>query len=139
MEQLTQDQKAIIFISLRAGDGLSIACRNAGADPKMVSEHIIYYPSFYDECMRYISAGIASLLQKRQMHLEEGNYDAVAKIDAMRERFIDRLTTWGSSGLSVLTADINLAIHVYKRPEEAATAYGLTYDAFMAYKAKRVK
>ncbi|PSJ71475.1 hypothetical protein C7N43_39125 [Sphingobacteriales bacterium UPWRP_1] len=137
MEQLNPDKKAIIFVSLRNGEGFTLACHNAGLTPEYVTDYIGRYPSFADECSNYISAGIASLLQKRQQHLEEGNYDAVKKVDELRQKFIDRLTLWQSAGKTIYGTNHENALLLYKRPEEIATAYGMSYEAYLNYLSRK--
>lgn len=137
MEQLNTDQKAIIFVSLRSGEGFTLACHNAGLTPDYVTAYIRRYPSFADECATYISAGIAALLQKRQQHIDEGNYDAVKKVDELRHKFIDRLTLWQSAGKTIYNANPDTALLLYKRPEEIATAYGMSYEAYLHYIARK--
>ena len=139
MEQLNADKKAILLVSLRNGDGFSTACRNAGFTPEQVSSYIKNYPSFADECNNYISAGIADLLGKRQTHLTQTDYEAVKKVDELRSRFVDSLHLWGSAGKSIYGFNPDIALQVYKRPEEIATAYGMSYEAYLSYRKRSGK
>lgn len=134
MEQLSNEQKAIIFVSLRAGDGFTIACINAGLLPQNVSEYIKEYPSFADECLNYISSGIAELLQKRQQHLSDNNYELVRQVDELKSKFVNTLNLWGCAGKPIFGVNIQTALKIYKRPEEVSTAYGMTTDAFYQYR-----
>lgn len=136
MEQLTNEQKAIIFVSLRAGDGFTAACINAGLSPEKVSQHIKDYPSFADECKNYISSGIAELLQKRQQHLADSNYELVRQVDELKAKFVNTLNLWGCAGKPIFGVNIETALKRYKRPEEVATAYGMTAEAFYQYRQK---
>ena len=133
MEQLSSDKKAILLVSLRNGEGFSAACRNAGITPEAGSAYITLYPSFADECNNYIGAGIADLLQKRQQHLSENNYEQVRKVDELRSRFVDQLHLWRCASKSIYGSNPDIALKVYKRPEEVATAYGLSYEAYLNY------
>lgn len=133
MEQLTADKKAVILVSLRNGEGFSIACCNAGLSPEEVSSYIQKYPSFMDECNDYLSAGLADLITQRQTHLKTHDYDTVKKLDEIRSRFIDKLVLWKSAGKSIYGFNPDVAMQIYKRPQEIATAYGLSYEAYLSY------
>lgn len=133
MEQLSADKKAIILVSLRNGEGFSIACCNAGLTPKEVSDYAEMYPSFMDECNDYLSAGIADLITQRQTHLKAHDYDTVRKLDEIRSAFVDRIVLWKSAGKSIYGLNLEVSMQIYKRPQEIATAYGLNYDAFLTY------
>lgn len=134
MEQLIDnDKKALIFVSLRNGEGFTLACRNAGLTPEYVTAYINRYPSFGDDCRNYISAGIADLLQKRGQHMTENNYDAVKRIDELRSRFVDGLHLWQCAGKTIYNLHPEVATRLYKRPEEVATAYGMSLEAYFSY------
>jgi len=139
MEQLTYDKKVLILVSLRNGDGFSTACKNAGLSPENMTLYCREYPSFSDECKDYISAGVTELLQQRQKHMKDNDYDAVKKVDDLRNRFVDKLFLWKCAGKQLSELQPEIAIQVYKRAEEVATAYGMTYEAYLLFVKRKSK
>lgn len=133
MEQLNADKKAIILVSIRNGEGFSTSCRNASVSPEQVSHYIQEYPSFLDECNDYLSAGLADLITQRQAHLKAYDYDTAKKLDEIRSKFVDKITLWKSAGKAIYGFNQEVAMQIYKRPEEIATAYGMTLEAYLLY------